>query len=114
MGIEHDYNLTTEQLAKRIGVSVRTVEKWRTTGQGPPFMRAGSRVAYPVRWVVEWEESLKASSTAEATYKARTAMIRCSLEPTRRPSLAAVMIGFLLNVARQPLLRIWPRWRFGV
>lgn len=78
MSDDHEDNLTTEQAARRIGVSPRTLEKWRMIGQGPAFLPAGKhRVVYPVRWIVEWEEALKATSTAQKKW----VRIDCSMPP---------------------------------
>jgi|ETNmetMinimDraft_26_1059896.scaffolds.fasta_scaffold66915_3 predicted DNA-binding transcriptional regulator AlpA len=39
--------LTTEQAATKLGLSERTLEAWRSRGEGPPFLRVGPRrVAY--------------------------------------------------------------------
>jgi predicted site-specific integrase-resolvase len=39
--------LTTEEAAKHITVSTRTLEDWRSDGKGPPYVRCGRRIAYP-------------------------------------------------------------------
>lgn len=31
--------ITTKQAAQHLGVSARTVENWRTRGDGPPYLR---------------------------------------------------------------------------
>ena len=38
--------LTPEQLAKMIGLSVKTLNKWRWEGKGPHFLKLGRRVVY--------------------------------------------------------------------
>ena len=38
--------LTSEEAAKTLGISPRTLEKWRRNGTGPAFCRFGSRVVY--------------------------------------------------------------------
>lgn len=68
MSIDTEHNLTTVQFVKRLGVSARILEKWRGTGQGPPFLPVGRRVVYPVRWLVEWEEARKVITTAQAKW----------------------------------------------
>lgn len=37
-------------------VTERTLANWRSTGQGPRFVKIGGRVMYPVEKVIEWEE----------------------------------------------------------
>lgn len=49
--------LTTDQLAERYGVSVRTVAAWRARGEGPPHLKIGRRIFYAVRQVEEWEKT---------------------------------------------------------
>ncbi|MCK8788169.1 helix-turn-helix domain-containing protein [Roseomonas sp. NAR14] len=35
--------LTEQQFAERANSSVRTVQRWRVSGEGPPFVRLGPR-----------------------------------------------------------------------
>lgn len=62
--------LTTPQLAKRLGVSVRTVRLWRQNSTGPKWGRYGARVEYSITDVEAWEQERQAAmqdhySTAE-------------------------------------------------
>jgi len=52
-------HLTTEELAERLGggISVRTIERWRTTGYGPRPIRVGRQVRYRLKDIEDWEES---------------------------------------------------------
>jgi len=61
------YHLTPAKLAERLNVSLRSVERWRVTGEGPAYVRAGKRrVMYPVSEVERWEAlRLHASRAAE-------------------------------------------------
>ncbi len=44
-----------EEVAERLGLSVRTVERWRVTGEGPAFVRIGPRrVAYQEEAIEAW------------------------------------------------------------
>jgi predicted DNA-binding transcriptional regulator AlpA len=48
--------LTRAELAKRLGVSVRSVERWHAIDQAPAYVRAGPRrVIYPLAAVEAWE-----------------------------------------------------------
>ncbi|HKY96352.1 MAG TPA: helix-turn-helix domain-containing protein [Gemmatimonadaceae bacterium] len=38
--------LTTRELASMLGLKPRTVDTWRVTGEGPPFVRIGRVVRY--------------------------------------------------------------------
>lgn len=46
--------LTTEDVAEQIGVTVRTLKRWRSDGDGPPFMIFGRTVRYHPARVQAW------------------------------------------------------------
>ena len=51
-----DREVDTETAAKIIGYKPRTLEKWRLTGEGPPFIKKGRhRVLYDVRDLQIWD-----------------------------------------------------------
>jgi predicted DNA-binding transcriptional regulator AlpA len=47
-------NIDTQTLAIRLGISHRTLENWRSRGEGPPFHKLGGRVIYDSEDVDEW------------------------------------------------------------
>jgi hypothetical protein len=49
--------LTVEDLVARYRglVARRTIEYWRYNKKGPPFIRIGRRVLYPLPGVIAWE-----------------------------------------------------------
>lgn len=50
--------LTTTEVADKLRVSVRTLEKWRRfPGKGPLFHKVGHRVVYAVLDVDQWMEA---------------------------------------------------------
>jgi len=59
---------STPQLAKRLSpVSVRTIENWRISGQGPPFVKAGRRVLYQKSAIQRWlSQRTKTRTTTRA------------------------------------------------
>lgn len=64
-GVRH---LNSDQLAARLGVSPRQVERMRQDGSGPPFIRVGLRaVAYAEADVLAWESSRRFTSTSHET-----------------------------------------------
>jgi predicted DNA-binding transcriptional regulator AlpA len=64
-------HLCRQQLAKRLNVSQRSVERWWTEGGGPKGLRLGNRrIVYPLAEVEAWEaERLFPSLAAELAAK---------------------------------------------
>jgi hypothetical protein len=48
-------HLTQHELARRWGLSPRTLERWRWTSQGPRFVKLIGRVVYPIEEVEAFE-----------------------------------------------------------
>jgi excisionase family DNA binding protein len=59
--------LTQDEAAKLLKLSVRTVERLRTSGGGPRFLRIRHSVRYRVSDVEAWLASCLRSSTSEET-----------------------------------------------
>ena len=58
--------LSEGQVAKWLGYSTRTLQKWRWLGAGPPFVRISPRsVRYRRRDVADWIEGNLRISTAD-------------------------------------------------
>jgi hypothetical protein len=49
--------LDQKALAWRWGVSVRTLEGWRLRRKGPPYLKLGRRVVYPLEGILEFEQA---------------------------------------------------------
>jgi transcriptional regulator with XRE-family HTH domain len=49
-------HLNQKELARRWGISPRTLERWRRTGQGPRYMKLGWLVFYRKVDVAAYEE----------------------------------------------------------
>lgn len=49
--------LTPAEVSERYRntVTVRTLANWRSTRQGPPYVKVGGRVLYPKEGLLEWE-----------------------------------------------------------
>jgi Helix-turn-helix domain len=61
-----DQHLDESQAAALLGVTVRSLQKWRLTGDGPPFVRMSSRcVRYRVGDLQRWSASLRRISTSD-------------------------------------------------
>lgn len=49
--------LTTEDVAKQLSVSIRTVRTWRSQKKGPPYMKInGHTVRYSDEVLAKWEQ----------------------------------------------------------
>lgn len=58
--------LTEKEVADYLGFSIRTVQKWRLIGSGPPFIRASTRaVRYRYSDLKQWLETRVRNSTSD-------------------------------------------------
>ena len=57
--------LTTRQAAERLGLSPRTLERYRVTGDGPEFVKMGHAVRYMAGKLNEWLEGRTRRSTSD-------------------------------------------------
>ena len=61
-----DALLTEQQGAALLGVTARALQKWRSKGSGPPFVRISSRcIRYRRRDLVDWSVDRLKHSTSE-------------------------------------------------
>ncbi len=58
--------LRVRDAADYVGLSISTLAKWRITGFGPRYIKAGARVLYDRADLDEWLVSRRRSNTAEA------------------------------------------------
>ncbi len=49
-----DLVYNTKEAAKYLGVSTRTLERWRKIGTGPYFIRMGHRIVYQLLDLKQW------------------------------------------------------------
>lgn len=49
-----DALLCGKQLGRRLSISCRTIENWRSLGKGPKYIRIGGRVKYQMSDVLDW------------------------------------------------------------
>ena len=57
--------IPTSQAATKLGLSRRTLEKYRVTGDGPVFHKFGRRVLYRLADLEAWAESRRRVSTSD-------------------------------------------------
>jgi hypothetical protein len=65
-GAAMDKHLTQSVLADRWGLSPRTLERWRWTGEGPPFLKVGRRVCYRIGDIEAFEAQRVQTATADS------------------------------------------------
>lgn len=61
--------LSETELAHRWGVSPKTLQRWRTEGRGPQYLKLSKRVTYPLDAVTEYERCALHVSTSERVVK---------------------------------------------
>lgn len=66
--------LTSKELAHRWRLNDQTLANWRHAHKGPPFIRIGSRVLYPVEGITayekldtQWLTTAQSPETSDAT-----------------------------------------------
>lgn len=62
--MEAEQMLDPHDAAKLLRVSVRTLEGWRRTGEGPPFIRCGRLARYRHADVSRWIADRRRASTS--------------------------------------------------
>ncbi|MFZ2738057.1 MAG: helix-turn-helix domain-containing protein [Burkholderiaceae bacterium] len=66
----HERRVLSEiELAQRWGVSPKTLQRWRSEGRGPHYLKLSKRVTYPLETVTEYEHSALHVSTSERVIK---------------------------------------------
>jgi predicted DNA-binding transcriptional regulator AlpA len=61
--------LSENELAHRWGISPKTLQRWRTEGRGPKYLKLSKRVTYPLEVITEYEHSALHVSTSERVAK---------------------------------------------
>ena len=68
--------LNQTELARRWGISPRTLERWRWLGEGPAFVKIGGHVAYRLEDVEAFEVANLRTSTTQVATPAKPAEVR--------------------------------------
>ena len=56
---------TETELAHRWNVCIKTLQRWRSEGRGPRYLKLSKRVSYPLESVIEFERGALHDSTSE-------------------------------------------------
>ncbi|MFN5510065.1 MAG: helix-turn-helix transcriptional regulator [Burkholderiales bacterium] len=57
--------INENELAERWGISPKTLQRWRSEGRGPRYLKLSKRVAYPMDEVLNFENRALYESTWE-------------------------------------------------
>jgi len=57
--------LSEKELAQRWGIAQKTLQRWRTEGRGPRYLKLSKRVVYQVEEVKAFEYSMAYESTSQ-------------------------------------------------
>ena len=66
--------LNAREAAAHLGLSTRTLDRYRVSGEGPVFLRFGGRVRYLVADLDEWAKTRRRKSTSDDGSGERPAM----------------------------------------
>jgi predicted DNA-binding transcriptional regulator AlpA len=59
--------LRREELAKQLGISPRTIDRWQALREGPPRVHVGRTILYSIHSVSEWLRSREQPSPPTKT-----------------------------------------------
>ena len=58
-------NFNERDLAERWGVSPKTLQRWRSEGRGPMYLKLSKRVVYPLDQIQAFESKALYASTSD-------------------------------------------------
>ena len=71
--------LRTHEAARLLGISPRTLEKYRCHGSGPTFRKLGGRVVYAIDDLEAWANQAACRSTSDPRYDEARAVGRVAM-----------------------------------
>lgn len=77
--------LTEKEAAARLALSSRTLQQWRVTGGGPPFLKLGASVRYDERDLEQWAAAQVRRSTADPGARPKPRRVYQTLETDALP-----------------------------
>lgn len=60
--------LNEHELAQRWGLSPKTLQRWRSEGRGPRYLKLSKRVGYPLDTILEFERRALHDSTSTRAF----------------------------------------------
>jgi len=87
--------LNQKELARRWGISHRTLERWRYAGEGPAFLKLGGRVLYRLSDIEAFEQSQlqRARLVSDAVARIGQRPRRLTADPARASATSAPCAG---------------------
>ncbi|WP_297541757.1 helix-turn-helix domain-containing protein [Roseovarius sp.] len=81
-------HLNQIELSRRWNISHRTLERWRWTGEGPPYLKLGGRVLYRLSDIEVFEQSQlrRARLVSDAVARLGQRPRRLTADPARASS----------------------------
>ena len=68
-------NFNERDLAERWGVSPKTLQRWRSEGRGPMYLKLSKRVIYPLDQIQAFESKALCASTSEKSPSVMTPVL---------------------------------------
>ena len=81
--------LNQEATAQLLGLSERTLERFRLEGRGPSFRKFGRRVMYAISDLIAWTEHNRRSSTSDPGLAYRGGRVKPCVKNTIIPVMTA-------------------------
>ena len=66
------HHLNQIELSRRWGISHRTLERWRSLGEGPPYLKIGGRVVYSQYDIERYETEHRRNDCSQSQHLAQT------------------------------------------
>ncbi len=88
-------HLNQIELSRRWNISHRTLERWRWTGEGPPYLKLGGRVLYRLSDIEAFEQSQlrRARLVSDAAERIGQRPRRLTADPARASATSAPCAG---------------------
>ncbi|MDN3988671.1 helix-turn-helix domain-containing protein [Zwartia vadi] len=93
--------LSENELAQRWGMSPKTLQRWRSEGRGPRFLKLSKRVIYPLDEIQHFENN----ALYESTWQKASDVILASDTKWLTPRQLAAVMGLPMYTLTHPNVR---------
>ncbi|MFZ6848084.1 MAG: helix-turn-helix transcriptional regulator [Thiobacillaceae bacterium] len=91
--------LSENELAQHWGVSPKTLQRWRSEGRGPYYMKLSKRVVYPLAEIRAYEHSALHASTSERA-NGHSPASRSNLVTAKEAAIATSLPAYMFSNKR--------------